>query len=280
MKSRTTWLYRVIVVFALCLPTGVVHGQQESIVSVQSSAAIESERRAGNNFHSSFASSEFAFDGRVVVQRAPFSAVGIKETTQILSDGRRLVRRMATTLYRNSEGSTRNEWGSATKAKGGVPIIYDAATGAVYFLNSHDRRALQLPSSLKGSGARQARVVTPQSQPEDLTRVVGETIERLGKQTIEGVEAEGVRVTTTIPADLADGKQAAKVVFERWYSHELRRNVLIKCTDPRFGEAVFRLTSINRNEPERELFTIPAGFTISPMMADKPTSRVKTSYAK
>jgi hypothetical protein len=281
MKSTPIRLKRaMLLILALCLPTLVASAQQTTKTAEQVSAAIESEKRSGSNFDSSFASDEFAFNGTVVVQGAPFSAVGIKETTQILSDGRSLVRRRTTSIYRDSEGRTRSEWGNATKAEGvaRVPIIYDAVTGEIYFLNHPNRRATRFPSSITDATPRLARIITPQSPPEKIANVLGEVIEPLGTKMIEGVEAEGVRVTTTIRGTETSGQLPAKVIYERWYSQALRRNVLIKCTDPRFGEAVYRLTKIDRTEPKRELFVIPAEYKIGSFGADKPARSIKSGY--
>src|SRR5262245_15000741 len=45
--------------------------------------------------------------------------------------------------------------------------------------------------------------------------------ENLGKQTIEGVEAEGTRTTITIPAGEIGNERPIEIVSERWYSPEL-----------------------------------------------------------
>jgi len=162
-------------------------------------------------------------------------------------------------IYRDSKGDTRVEWGNSAKTTGvaGAPMIFDAATGAMYILIPRLNRATQLGGARGLAAPPQMKVITPQSPPDNITQVVGEIIEPLGTKIIEGVKAEGVRVTTTIPATEMPNKQPAKVVYERWYSQELRRNILIKSIDPRFGEALFRLTDIDRSEPARELFQIP-----------------------
>jgi hypothetical protein len=279
MKSKVTWAQRVVfAILALCLTGLTVSAQQTAPPAGKNSPQIESELRSGGNFHSSFASSEFALEGRTIVQGAPFSAVGTKESTQILSDGRSITRRMTMSIYRDRDGRTRHDWGDETKsgAPGRAPMIYDAVTGDTYIFNIRDRRALQFPRQFKGGRSQQAKVITPQSPPDDITQVLGETIEPLGTQTIEGVKAEGVRVTTTIPPKVVgSGQQSNKAIYERWYSQELRRNVLIKSIDPRFGEAIYKLTNIDRDEPARELFQIPADFKKGPLMdreQDAPAS--------
>ncbi|HKA22271.1 MAG TPA: hypothetical protein VKN18_28595 [Blastocatellia bacterium] len=84
----------------------------------------------------------------------------------------------------------------------------------------------------------------------------------LGKQTIEGVECEGTRATTTIAAGEIGNELPIEVVFERWYSPELQTVVMTKQSDPRFGENTYRLTNINRSEPPHSLFEVPADYTI------------------
>lgn len=86
--------------------------------------------------------------------------------------------------------------------------------------------------------------------------------ESLGKQSIEGVEAEGTRTTITIPAGDIGNERAIEVLSERWYSPELQVVVMTKHSDPRFGETTYRLTNINRSEPAKSLFEVPADFTI------------------
>lgn len=86
--------------------------------------------------------------------------------------------------------------------------------------------------------------------------------ESLGKQTIEGVEAEGTRNVTTIPVGEIGNERPIEIVFERWYSPELQTVVMTRHIDPRFGETSYRLTNISRDEPARSLFEVPAGYTV------------------
>ena len=87
--------------------------------------------------------------------------------------------------------------------------------------------------------------------------------ESLGKQTIEGVEAEGSRTTVTIPAGEIGNEQAIQMVSERWYSPELQVVVMSRHSDPRSGEHIYRLTNIDRSEPAKSLFEVPADYTIA-----------------
>ncbi len=86
--------------------------------------------------------------------------------------------------------------------------------------------------------------------------------ESLGKQNIEGVEAEGTRNTTTISAGEMGNERAIEIVSERWYSPELQTVVMSRHRDPRFGETVYRLTNIDRTEPAQSLFEVTADYTL------------------
>ena len=86
--------------------------------------------------------------------------------------------------------------------------------------------------------------------------------ESLGKQVIEGVEAEGNRTVVTIAAGEIGNERAIEIVSERWYSPELQTVVMTRHSDPRFGENSYRLTNINRNEPARTLFEVPGDYAI------------------
>lgn len=95
--------------------------------------------------------------------------------------------------------------------------------------------------------------------------------ESLGKQIIEGVEAEGTRSTITIAAGEIGNERPLEIVNERWYSPELQTVVMTRHTDPRFGESSYRLTNIDRSEPARSLFEVPADYTLKsggPMPGD------------
>ncbi len=86
--------------------------------------------------------------------------------------------------------------------------------------------------------------------------------EQLGKQNIEGVEAEGTRTTVTIPAGEIGNEREIQIVSERWYSPELQTIVMTRHSDPRFGENSYRLTNVARTEPARTLFEVPADYTV------------------
>ena len=156
------------------------------------------------------------------------------------------------------------------KAKGvqGVNIlpaeraVTMATPGAVVSLSPAERIAgsAVIVSSGGGSGIGAASVAgfataTGTSKYETKT-------ESLGTQDFEGVMAEGSRTTTTIPADAIGNERPIEIVYERWYSKDLGMLVYSKHSDPRFGEQTYRLTNINRSEPDPSLFEVPPGYKV------------------
>jgi hypothetical protein len=86
--------------------------------------------------------------------------------------------------------------------------------------------------------------------------------EDLGTQNIEGVDAEGTRTITTIPAGAIGNERPIEITYEKWYSRDLQLVVMSKHNDPRFGEQTYRLTNIVRSEPDPSLFTLPNGYKL------------------
>jgi hypothetical protein len=87
--------------------------------------------------------------------------------------------------------------------------------------------------------------------------------EPLGKQTIEGVNADGMREVSTIEAGAIGNDRPIQISTESWYSADLQMNVVTKHSDPRTGDESFRLTNISRAEPAAYLFQLPAGYQIN-----------------
>jgi hypothetical protein len=242
------------------------------------------------------------------VKGAPYSAEAVTETTQTLPDGNRIVNRSSSMLYRDSEGRERREesfnklgaWnaeGEPTKAI----FISDPVAKTSYTLDTKTHTAHKMPSPVLQtvtSGPNSASIQTfvhaermsSDAAPVIAGRAVGGDVgvnawyhtfnsektpsktEQLGKMTIEGVQAEGTRTTTTIPAGQIGNEWPIDIVSERWYSAELQMTVLSKNSDPRRGETVYKLTGINRSEPLRSMFEVPADFSV----VDMPGMKLRT----
>jgi hypothetical protein len=80
---------------------------------------------------------------------------------------------------------------------------------------------------------------------------------------IEGVQAQGTRTTTTIPAGDIGNERPINIVDERWYSPDLKMSVMTKHSDPRNGETNFQLKNINRSSPPPNLFEVPSDYMVT-----------------
>ena len=84
----------------------------------------------------------------------------------------------------------------------------------------------------------------------------------LEHKVIEGLNVEGRKTTTTIPAGQIGNEQPITITSEQWQSPELGVLVFTRHTDPRTGESIYRLQNIVRAEPDRSLFMVPPDYEI------------------
>ncbi len=206
-----------------------------------------------------FLSSEMRF-GDKTVKGAPYSAEAITENTQTLSDGTRITRKASAKIYRDIEGRVRREQalsaiGPLVPSGGPAQMIFisDPVAGVHYFLDPDNRVARKMSAPTHRPPPPSMR--PPSSSFERKT-------ESLGKQTIEGVEAEGTRSIITIAVGQIGNDRPIEIVSERWDSPALQTVVLSKHSDPRIGQNTYRLTNINRSEPPHSLFEVPSDYTI------------------
>jgi hypothetical protein len=272
--------------------------------------------------------------GGKIVKNAPYSAESVTETIQTLADGNRIVNKITSQVYRDSEGRTRRDQtlkGFGPIGTGEEPLqtifINDPVAGVTYTLDTrthvaHKSVPFQFELSGKpvlqgqrfefktspGATATSSVIITSQATapaagapPQTGTRVAppppdaeefrlraaegaasyvfrtqtdpsrnNEVKEQLGKQMIEGVEAEGTRTTITIPVGDIGNERPIEIVSERWYSPELQLVVMSRHSDPRTGETTYKLTNINRAEPMKSLFEVPPGFNVQEMRFGAP----------
>jgi hypothetical protein len=84
----------------------------------------------------------------------------------------------------------------------------------------------------------------------------------LGAQTVEGVPARGTRITRTIEAGQMGNALPIVITTETWFSPDLKVLVSSKSSDPRIGDTIYKLTNIQRAEPDPALFQVPADYTV------------------
>ena len=230
------------------------------------------------------------------VVNAPYSAEQVMEQVQTLSDGTHITRKGALRkMYRDSLGRTRTE----RPAFGGVGLagrvlesptiveITDPVAKVKYTLDTVNRVAhrQQIPASpnqvartvartgtiggigsgggaaVAGNVVPSAKVMVPPPLPNGMVRPT--TVQdKLGTQTIEGVLAEGTRITSTYEANTEGNDRPIVVVTENWMSPALKMMIMTRTSDPRTGDRTQKLTNITQGEPPADLFLPPSDYSV------------------
>ncbi len=247
-----------------------------------------------------------------LVKDAPYSAEVVTESTQVLGDGNRIIRRTTGRVYRDSQGRTRREEDIEPGRVGSISIS-DPVAEVAYSLDPQAKTAFKTPAATAGvlagtykmsttpggAIATYRAAETPPADPAELERrrqieaklveaaksrgggggVVSagpagaammkarapawdEKAEILPAKNIEGVMAEGRRVTRTIPAGAIGNEQPIVSVTEEWRSPELQVLVMTRTSDPRTGESVYKLQNIVRAEQNSSWFEVPADYAV------------------
>ena len=90
----------------------------------------------------------------------------------------------------------------------------------------------------------------------------GWTAELLPSRVIDGLPADGLRFTRTVPAP-ADGNGAPDtMVDEEWISNSLGVVLEQKFVSQRSGTTILTVSHLEKVEPDPALFTIPSDYTV------------------
>lgn len=228
------------------------------------------------------------------IKGAPYSATITNESVQTLADGNRIVQSNDGSAARDLQGRTRQDTplpmigGLAAADAPHLVLIQDPVAGVSYTLNLTDKTAWKhsIPpehAGMPGTAIATNTVVVrsggpgtgelPPPPPPGAPAMFAQRVtfeepgnantENLGTQTMEGVQVTGVRTTRTIAAGKIGNDRPINIVTEVWTSPELKTIVLSKRSDPRSGEQTFKLTNIQRGDPDPSLFAVPSDFKMT-----------------
>jgi hypothetical protein len=228
-----------------------------------------------------------------VIAGEPYSAEEVSDRMQTLADGTHITQKtQISKRYRDSEGRTRTErplFGGADSAFRDVMVveINDAVSGFRYVLDPYNHIAHRFAPPEKPSEtarySQEARAVSQGVPPPATRQAVNPpprtdrpdvSAESLGKQVIEGVSAEGTKMTRTLPVGAIGNDRPIVSVTESWFSPDLKIVVLSKTSDPRMGENTMRLQNIDRTEPDPALFRVPADYQVIDENSDRVEIKV------
>jgi hypothetical protein len=235
--------------------------------------------------------------GQQTVVGKPFSATEERKTVQTLGDGTQLENSDSNLFYRDSQGRTRVEQtvNGRTRILISDPvdhtnIVLDPTTKTARKNSLMAQSGQAMPTAVMRSGgaggggaggaaagpvvaagggggaggrvgaayadgyvAGQARAI----------RDLNLNTENLGVQTVNGVAADGTRVTQVVLAGQIGNNRDIHIVNERWYSGDLQLLVKTVNSDPRFGVTTYEMTKIVQGVQDPALFQIPADYTVS-----------------
>jgi hypothetical protein len=212
----------------------------------------------------------------------PYTAEYKTTTVHKLANGVTITRSSTSLLARDSEGRTRQEqsidFGSVNTNRKFVSVN-DPSSNTILSWNTSVPEALvthlptpdEMRARAKAAKVKSSSVVSASANALAVTTAQitqGSPIhssmqrESLGSKTIDGVVAEGERITTTMPAGAIGNDQPLVSTSETWRSTELNLIVLEIHDDPQNGTTTRELVNLDRGEPDPSLFRAPEGYTV------------------
>ena len=223
-------------------------------------------------------------NGVRMVTGAPYSALGTSETITTLPSGERVVRQNHIRQWRDSDGRTRSEITLSTiqgeppvEVNTTVTVIDDPAARERYMLQPGKDVAVTMPivPCRPAANPPELDLSVGPPRPENLSKnrlpmKVSPPVV-LGERKLDGETVAGRRIEATIPAGAIGNAQPIRMSAEQWYGKDLQVVVEATYHDPRTGETRYRLSNIDRAEPDASLFKIPENYRrLSPGAAPPP----------
>jgi len=198
------------------------------------------------------------------VAGAPFSGTVEILSKQSMPDGTVYTRRTINHIARNSSGVIYNERRKLEPPSfQGEPLIltshiYDPQTRLSTFLSPETQVARQMVLS------------TPPQAPENstpatmvvLAKAQNLTTKDLGTETVAGLILHGTRKQRTVPATLSGTGHDVTITDDYWYSEDLKVYLVLKHNDPRSGEQIVGIVSVDRKEPDPSIFQITPAYKV------------------
>lgn len=232
---------------------------------------------AGTTMIGGMTGGSFTFTGNT---GQPFSADVVEENDRFLADGNHIHYEVHGKIFRDSEGRMRTETEAPHFTPDSKPFVHinitDLVEGRIIFLDAEHKIAtvtlLGKPQSHPGvggsisptgnhtqtpvapavtnSGQRTAPVMRD-SSPEDL-----------GTSQIEGFTVMGTRYTHVVEAGVMGNDKPIATTSERWFSTDLKADLVNISESPDSGKHVRKLVNIRAGEPDPLLFQVPPDFTV------------------
>jgi hypothetical protein len=208
--------------------------------------------------------------GRVVTGE-PYTATATSTSFERLADGTTITHTSTSVEARDSEGRTYRAVTTPAGSSGQAftrTTVTDPVAHTITEWGSQSTVAtqIQLPTNPRGQGGPwqgggpggQGGPGQGQGRRRSNTQV---TRTVLPAQTIDGVTAEGVKTTVTIPVGAQGNDKPLVSVREVWTASNLKIPLLETSDDPRDGSHKLQVNSLSL-EADPTLFQVPQGYTV------------------
>jgi hypothetical protein len=196
-----------------------------------------------------------------IVKDEPYTANVFVQDVRTGLDGKRTIHEAFNIHMRDSAGRVRDEQLATPRdanggfTQGGVQVIDPVSMQDVQWSETTKTVYTSPIPANYASYQRRPILDCPRGNTPD-----GQVAyENLGERTIEGIRAEGCRMTRTLHAK-SGSEQPDFSVTEIWASPELEISLLTTVRYADGTERLTRLTNIRRDEPAHTLFQVPEGY--------------------
>ncbi|MGA7686439.1 MAG: hypothetical protein WCC32_01390 [Terriglobales bacterium] len=217
--------------------------------------------------------------------KTPYTAEYTISIVQTLANGNTITRDDTEVKAIDSQGREMTATTTTRQSKDHTPItnvyVIDPVARTITRWNSLDKKA-----TVRAMGAAQAMpgCSTHATEVHGTARAFDgkPTVENLGTESIQGLEAKGTRTTITIPAGAVGNEAPLVNTVERWTALDAGLNRLLVreiSDDARSGKQTKELASFERSEPDPSVFQPPAGYEIVQPTKDESTTACATDTA-
>lgn len=204
-----------------------------------------------------------------VVTGEPYTASLTETSLQTLANGTTISHGSTITEARDSEGRTYRSVTNTPEGSSSQAItrttVFDPVAHTITEWSTQSTTAIvtALPQGPRPGAGPGGWSGPPAGRgPGQGHRQVQVTRTTLTPTQIAGVEADGIRTTTTVPAGVEGNSQPLVSVREVWTSPELKIVLQETSQDPREGSRQLQTTSLTPGTPNPELFQLPQGYTV------------------
>jgi hypothetical protein len=262
----------LLVLFLLFLSAVLAGAQVRVVTSGQGGSGV------GTAYIGGMTGAHFAYTGNTGL---PFSADVEEENDKFLADGNHIHYEVHGKIFRDSEGRIRTETEAPVFTSDSKPFVHinitDLLEGRIIFLDvEHKTATVTLLGRPTAPGAiaslKDSANQNTQKQPEPAVAAhpsapptPDPATEDLGTSQIEGFTVQGTRSTHIMNAGVIGNDKPITTTTERWFSIELKMDLVNISDNPDGGKHVRKLVNIRAGEPDPLLFQVPPDFKVKEM---------------